>query len=257
MKVTTQVIRKLKGVRPIVGLTAYDSIMARILDRAGIDFILIGDTVGISFLGFQSTVPVTVDMILHHSKAVMRAKPNALVVADLPFPEAHRSMDHLLESCRRLMQEAEVEAVKLEGGENIAAKVSQLVEAGIPTIGHIGMLPQRKHQLGNYYKVGKIPKSRNQLLIDAQSLEKAGAFAIIGENIESGLCKDIKETIKIPLIGIGSGPHCDGQILVSTDLFGLTPGEIPPFIKPYINLTDITMKTVSKWIDDVKQKKYP
>ena len=123
MKVTTQVIRKLKGVRPIVGLTAYDSIMARILDRAGIDFILIGDTVGISFLGFQSTVPVTVDMILHHSKAVMRAKPNALVVADLPFPEAHRSMDHLLESCRRLMQEAEVEAVKLERGENIAPKV--------------------------------------------------------------------------------------------------------------------------------------
>jgi 3-methyl-2-oxobutanoate hydroxymethyltransferase len=257
MKITTQVIRKLKGNRPIVALTAYDNITARILDRSGVDIILIGDTVGISFLGFESTVPVTVDMILHHAKAVMRAKPNALVVADLPFPEAHRSMDHLLESCRRLMQEAEVEAVKLEGGENIAAKVAQLVEAGIPVLGHIGMLPQRKHQLGSYYKVGKSPKRRNQILVDAQSLEKAGAFAIVGENIETGLCKEISETVKIPLIGIGSGPHCDGQILVSTDLFGLTPGEIPPFIKPYINLADVTMKAVSKWADDVKQKKYP
>lgn len=257
MKVTTQVIRKLKSKRPIVALTAYDNITAGILDRSGVDIILVGDTVGISFLGFDSTVPVTLDMMVHHAKAVMRAKPNALVVVDLPFPEAHRSIDYLLESCRRLMQEAEVEAVKLEGGENIAAKVAQLVEAGIPVLGHIGMLPQRKHQLGSYYKVGKLPKRRKQLLADAQSLEKAGAFAIVGENIETGLSKEITATVKVPIIGIGSGPHCDGQILVSTDLLGLTPGEIPSFIKPYINLTDVTMEAVSTWTDDVLQKKYP
>ena len=257
MKVTTQVIRKLKSKRPIVALTAYDNITARILDRSGVDIILVGDTVGINLLGFESTVPVTIDMILHHAKAVMRARPNALVVADLPFPEAHRSMDLLLETCRRLMQEAEVEAVKLEGGEYIAAKVAQLVEAGIPVLGHIGMLPQRKHQLGSYYKVGRVQKRRDQLLVDAQSLEKAGAFAIVGENIEAGLSKEISETVKVPIIGIGSGPHCDGQILVSTDLLGLTPDEIPPFIKPYVNLTEVTMKAVSAWADDVRQKKYP
>ncbi len=257
MKVTTQYIRKLKGERPIVALTAYDNISARILDRSGVDLILVGDTVGISLLGFESTVPVTFDMILHHAAAVMRARPNALVIADMPFPEAHRSMDLLLESCRRLMQEAGVEGVKLEGGKNIASKVSKLVDAGIPVLGHIGVLPQRIHQLGSYYKVGKTPKRRKQLIDDAKALEEAGVFAIVGEDIDEALSKELTAILRVPFIGIGSGPHCDGQILVSTDLLGLTPGEIPPFIKPYVNLTKATMKAVKAWAEDVRQKKYP
>ncbi len=257
MKVTTQTIRSLKHKRPIVALTAYDTITATLADRAGVDLLLVGDSVGTTVLGFDTTIPVTLDMMVHHAAAVSRAKTDALVVADLPFKEGRHSPDRLLDTCARLMQEGGAQAVKLEGGQNIAPSVARLVLAGIPVLGHIGLLPQRYFALGGYRKFGKDEAERDKLLADARALEAAGAFAIIGELIDADWARHLTEQLSIPFIGIGCGPHCDGQILVSTDVLGLTLGKYPSFAKKYADLGAAVQSAITAYAEEVKSRSFP
>ena len=251
-RVTVQTIRRMKGKQPIVAVTAYDANGARHASEAGIDLILVGDSVGNAVLGLASTVPVTLEMILHHTSAVARGRPHSLVVADLPFAEARYSMDHLLDSCRRLLQEAGADAVKLEGGIGIAESVANLVLAGIPVLGHIGLLPQRINDLGTYRRFGQNPSERDRLIADARALEKAGAFALVAEMIEPGTAEAIRDAVSIPVIGIGSGDGCDGQIRVVTDLLGLGHGKVPSFAKVYADLGKATQEALGAYAKDVR-----
>lgn len=256
-KITTQTISLLKGERPVVAVTAYDTVMACLADEAGVDLILVGDSVGTTQLGFDTTVPVTLDMMVHHAAAVARAKPGALLVADVPFAIAHDEFSNLLDACRRLMQEAGVEAVKIEGGADIAPKVERLVRAGIPVLGHIGLLPQNFHQLGGYRKFGRSDSEKSVLVDDALALEKAGCFAVLCEMIDGTAAGTIASELKVPLIGIGSGPHCDGQILVCNDLLGLNTGYVPSFVKQYAQLGDEVRTAFAHYAEDVRNRKFP
>ena len=256
-KVTTKTIRKLKGERPIVAITAYDTILARLVDRAGVDLILVGDSVGTTQLGFSTTVPVTMDMMAHHTAAVARAGPRALLVSDIPFAVASHSFDRVLDDCARLMQECGAEAVKIEGGREVAPVISRLVETGIPVLGHIGLLPQRFYSLGGYYTRGKSDSGRERLLDDARALEEAGVFAIIGEMIERGFAKELTESLKVPFIGIGSGPDCDGQILVSTDMLAMGEGPCPGFVKMYGKIGEAIEQAVTEYGKEVRERKFP
>jgi len=251
-RVTVQTIRRMKGKQPVVAVTAYDANGARHASEAGIDLILVGDSVGNAILGLSSTVPVTLEMILHHTSAVVRGQPHSLVVADLPFAEARYSMDHLLDSCRRLLQEAGADAVKLEGGIGIAESVANLVLAGIPVLGHIGLLPQRINDLGTYRRFGRNPSERNRLIADARALEEAGAFAMVAEMIEAETAEAIRDAVSIPVIGIGSGDGCDGQIRVVTDLLGLGHGKVPSFAKVYADLGKATQEALGAYAKDVR-----
>ena len=255
--ITTQTISLLKGERAVVAVTAYDTAMARFADEAGIDLILVGDSVGTTQLGFQTTVPVTLEMMLHHTAAVRRAQPGALLVADVPFALAHDEFSRLLEACRRLMQDAGAEAVKIEGGALIAPKIERLVEAGIPVLGHIGLLPQNFHQLGGYRKFGRSDAEKGVLVDDALALERAGCFAVVCEMIDGTVAGTIAGELKIPLIGIGSGPHCDGQILVCNDLLGMNTGHVPSFVREYAQLGEEARKAFATYAEDVRNRKFP
>jgi 3-methyl-2-oxobutanoate hydroxymethyltransferase len=253
VKSTTRSLRALKGVRPIVCLTAYDVSTARIADAGGADLILVGDSLGNTVLGLPDTVGVTLDMMLHHSAAVARAKTEALVVGDLPFGLAHDSFPKLLSYCRRFLQEGGVKAVKIEGGASLAPAIVRLVDAGIPVMGHVGMLPQRVHSAG-YRRRGLTPEDQKQILIDAQAVAAAGAFATVVECVDEKFMPKITEAVSIPTIGIGSGRGCDGQILVIHDLLGLTP-EPPPFARPEANLHRDAVAAVRRWATKVRAKK--
>jgi 3-methyl-2-oxobutanoate hydroxymethyltransferase len=257
MKITTQTISLLKGERPVVAVTAYDAVMARYADEAGVDLILVGDSVGTTQLGFKTTVPVTLDMMVHHAAAVTRAKPEALVVADVPFAIAHDEFSKLLEASRRLMQEGGVEAVKIEGDADMAPKVDRLVRAGVPVIAHVGLLPQNYYQLGGYRKFGHNDAEKSQLLNDALAFEEAGCFAVLCELIDSTVAGAIANEIKVPLIGIGSGPHCDGQILVSNDMLGLNAGYVPSFVREYAGLGNEARAAFANYAEDVRKRKFP
>jgi 3-methyl-2-oxobutanoate hydroxymethyltransferase len=257
VKITTQTIIGLKEARPIVAVTAYDAVMARYADEAGADLILVGDSVGTTQLGFSTTVPVTLEMILHHAAAVTRVDPDALVVADIPFAVAHDDFSKLLNGCRRLMQEASVEAVKIEGGASMGPTIERLVGAGIPVLGHIGLLPQTVHQLGGYRKFGKTVAEKAVLVDDALALEKAGCFAVICEMIEGTVAGAIANELRIPLIGIGSGPHCDGQILVCNDLLGMNTGHVPGFVKQYGQVGDAIRAAFAEYAEEVRTRKFP
>ena len=257
VKKTTQFIRKLKGVRPIVAVTAYDFLSARFVDEADPDLILVGDSLGNTCLGFESTIPVTVDMMLHHTAAVARAKPKALVIADVPFGVVNGNPDEAVKTCIRLIQEAGADGVKIEGGELIADFVSRLTLIGIPVLGHIGLLPQHVLQIGSYRKYGKEKGESETLLRDAQAIAQAGAFTIVGEMIASKTAKAIVDAIPVPLIGIGSGSDCDGQILVLTDILGMGLGNYPSFSKQYANIGLQIKSAVSQYVEEVKAKKFP
>jgi 3-methyl-2-oxobutanoate hydroxymethyltransferase len=257
VKTTTHTLRKLKGQRPIVAVTAYDAITARLVGEAGIDILLVGDSVGNTLLGFDSTIPVTLDMMVHHTAAVARARPDALLAADVPFVEAHFDFARVLQACQRLMQEAGAEAVKIEGGIALAHPVARLVEAGVPVWGHLGLKPQQVRTLGRYKKFGVDSAEAEGLLADALALEKAGAFALLLEMVEPNLTRTITETVKIPTIGIGSGPHCDGQILVSTDLLGFEPGHAPAFAKPFAHVGEEIKKGFAAYAAAVRARKFP
>jgi len=257
LKTTTHTLRKLKGQKPIVCVTAYDAITARFASEAGVDVILVGDSVGNTSLGYESTVPVTLDDMVHHTAAVARAKPAALIAADVPFGEAHYGFDRVLSACQRLMQEAGAEAVKIEGGALLAPTIARLVEAGVAVWGHIGLKPQQVHALGRYRKFGVSAEEAESLIADALALEKAGVFALLIEMVEPSVARKLSEVSKVPVIGIGSGPDCDGQILVYTDMLGLSSGYVPGFARKFADAGEQFKQGFAAYAEAVREKKFP
>ena len=249
---STSFIKNLKGNRPIIGLTAYDTIMGSAVSAANVDFILVGDSLGTTILGYDTTIPVNMDDMVRHTSAVRRANPQCLVVADLPFGEASLSFDRLLESCRRLMQEGGADAVKIEGGKDVADDIEKLVATGIPVLGHIGLLPQTVKAIGGYRKFGEIKEEAQSIYTDAITLEEAGCFAIIAEMLDEKVATELSKQILPPLIGIGSGNGCDGQILVTTDLLGWSHGPVPKFVKSYANLNKVVSDALGKYVSDIR-----
>src|SRR5213592_1602277 len=215
----------------IAVLTAYDYTMARLLDRAGIDIILVGDSVGMVVLGFDNTLPVTLDMMIHHTKAVSRGAKRALIVADMPFLTFQLSMEEAMRNAGRLIQEGGAAAVKIEGGRQIVDTAKRLVDIGVPVIGPLGLPPQSVHQLGGFRPQGRDSEAAEKLVKDAELLAGAGAFAIVLESIPAAVAARVTANLKIPTIRIGAGTQCDGQVLVINDVLGLSDGPIPPFAK--------------------------
>jgi 3-methyl-2-oxobutanoate hydroxymethyltransferase len=237
--------------RSIVALTAWDYAIAQILDAAGVDLILVGDSLAMVALGYENTLPLTLDQIIHHAQAVKRGVKNALIVVDLPFLSYQTSVEMAIASSGRILKETGAQAVKVEGGyPAMVETVSRLVEIGIPVMGHVGLTPQSVHQLG-YRQQGQTEVDRERILTTAVNLERAGAFAIVLEHIPSDLAKQITQTLSIPTIGIGAGADCDGQVLVTADLLGLTERQ-PPFAKAYTDLRSIITTAVQEYSDEVR-----
>ena len=247
---------KQRGER-LVCLTAYDYPTARIVDEAGIDIILVGDSLGNVVLGYGNTVPVTLDEILIHLKAVRRAVQRALLVADMPYGTFHTGDDDAVRNALRLVKEGGAEAIKLEGGHKRVPLVKRLVDEEISVMGHIGLTPQSINQLGAYRVQGKTPKAAQQLIDDAKAMEDAGAFAVVLEVVPREIAKMITESISIPTIGIGAGVHCDIQVLVLHDMLGLSFGKQARFVRPYANLREVMTDAVSRYADDVRNGTYP
>jgi 3-methyl-2-oxobutanoate hydroxymethyltransferase len=247
---------KQRGER-LVCLTAYDFPTARIVDEAGIDIILVGDSLGNVVLGYGNTVPVTLDEILIHLKAVRRAVQRALLVADMPYGSFHTGADDAVRNALRLVKEGGAEAVKLEGGHKRVQLVKRLVDEEIAVMGHIGLTPQSINKLGAYRVQGKTAATARQLLDDARALEDAGAFAIVLEVVPREIASLISETISIPTIGIGAGAGCDIQVLVLHDMLGLSFGKLARFVRPYANLHEVITDAVSRYADDVRNGTYP
>src|ERR1044071_4477421 len=241
----------------LVCLTAYDYPTARIVDEAGIDIILVGDSLGNVVLGYGNTVPVTLDEILIHLKAVRRAVQRALLVADMPYGTFHTGDDDAVRNALRLVKEGGAEAIKLEGGHKRVPTVKRLVDEEISVMGHIGLTPQSINQLGAYRVQGKTTRAARQLIDDAKALEDAGAFAIVLEVVPREIARLITESVNIPTIGIGAGVHCDIQVLVLHDMLGLSFGKLARFVRPYANLGQIITDAVSKYADDVRNGTYP
>lgn len=242
--------------RPIVSLTAWDYPMAQLLDEAGVDLILVGDSLAMVALGYETTLPVTLEEMMHHAKAVRRGVKRALVVVDLPFLTYQESPQQAMHSAGRILKETGANAVKLEGGyDAIAQTVERLVQAGIPVMGHVGLTPQSVHQLG-YRQQGKTPEAGERILSEAIALEQAGAFAIVLEHIPADLASQISQRLVIPTIGIGAGPHCDGQVLVTADLLGLSSRQ-PPFAKSYANLRQTIGQAVQEFSTEVRDRQFP
>jgi len=238
-------------------LTAYDYLMANMLDEAGIDVILVGDSVGMVVLGYENTVSVTMEMMLHHVAAVKRGVKRALLVADMPFMSYQKSVDKAVENAGRFLQESGAEAVKLEGGELVSKTITKIVKFGIPVMGHLGLTPQSINQFGSYNVVGKQKKVAQQLIRESKILEDAGVFSIVLEKVPSELAKEISESIKIPTIGIGAGKYCDGQVLVSHDMLGIYDKFNPKFVRRYAELGKEIRAAFSKYIKDVKNINFP
>jgi 3-methyl-2-oxobutanoate hydroxymethyltransferase len=247
--------------RPIAMLTAYDYPFARIFDQAGIDVLLVGDSLGMVVQGADSTLPVTVDEILYHTKMVARARRRALLVADMPFLSFQVSMEQAVHNAGRLIKEGGAEAVKLEGGIAIAETVRRLAELDIPVMGHIGLTPQSVHRMGGHRvqgrRSGKTPGCRERLIDDALALESAGAFSIVLEGIPSDLAAEITGRLAVPTIGIGAGPHCDGQVLVMHDLLGLSESFLPRFAKRYANLWQTASDAAGDYLREVRSRTFP
>ena len=247
---------KLRGER-LVCLTAYDYPSARILDEAGIDVILVGDSLGNVVLGYGNTVPVTLDEILIHLKAVRRAVQRALLVADMPYGSFHTGADDAVRNALRLVKEGGAEAIKLEGGRKRVELVKRLVDEEISVMGHIGLTPQSINQLGAYRVQGKTAKAARELIEDAKALEDAGVFAIVLEVVPREIARLITESVSIPTIGIGAGIHCDIQVLVLHDMLGLSFGKQARFVRPYANLREVMTDAVTRYADDIRNGTYP
>ncbi|MEM1658498.1 MAG: 3-methyl-2-oxobutanoate hydroxymethyltransferase [Candidatus Jordarchaeales archaeon] len=242
--------------RKITMLTAYDYPTALILDEAGVDVILVGDSLGNVILGYPNTIPVTMDDMVRHCAAVSRGVKRALVVGDMPFM-SYATPELAIKNAGRLMQEGGVEAVKLEGGREMASIVKLLVDNGIPVMGHIGLTPQSIHKFGGYKVQGRTAEAAKKLIEDAKILEKAGVFSIVLECIPWKVAKIITESVSVPTIGIGAGVHCDGQVLVTHDLLGFFEGFRPKFVKQYCNIKRFIMDAVEKYISEVRSGAYP
>ncbi|ROP48384.1 MULTISPECIES: 3-methyl-2-oxobutanoate hydroxymethyltransferase [unclassified Rathayibacter] len=243
------------GVR-ITGLTSYDVLTARIFDQAGIDFLLVGDSAGNTVLGYDTTLPVTVDELIPLARAVAGAVERAFVVADLPFGSYESGPDDALHTAFRFMKETHAHAVKLEGGVRSAEQIRRIVEAGIPVMAHIGFTPQSEHGLGGHMIQGR-GEGIEQLLADARAVQDAGAFAVVLEMVPSEAARRVTEELSIPTIGVGAGPHVDGQLLVWTDFAGLTTGRVPRFVKQYADLRGVLTGAVTAFREDVEAGAYP
>ena len=241
----------------ITMLTAYDATMARLLDRAGIDLLLVGDSLGHVILGFDTTIPVTLDAIIHHTAAVTRTVSRALVVADMPFLTYQISSEQAMHNAARLFQEGGAAAVKLEGGQAVADTVRRLTAAGLPVMGHVGLTPQHVHRLGGMRRQARDDEAAQQLILDVLALEDAGAFAVVLEAIPDAVAEAVTSRLKVPTIGIGAGPHCDGQVLVSYDMLGLFDAFVPPFVKQYARLGELIACAAKEFAGEVRQGVFP
>jgi 3-methyl-2-oxobutanoate hydroxymethyltransferase len=239
----------------IAVLTAYDATMARLLDCAGVDVILVGDSLGMVIMGHQNTLEVTLDMMVHHTRAVCNGTRRALVVADMPFLTFQTGVDDAVRNAGRLIQEGGAAAVKLEGGRASSEVTARLVEVGIPVMGHIGLTPQSVHQLGGFRKI--TGPAAEKLLDEARAVQQAGAFAIVLESIPTENAREITQALTIPTIGIGAGPHCDGQVLVSYDALGLFDEFTPSFVKRYAELGQETIRAAREYVDEVRSGRFP
>jgi 3-methyl-2-oxobutanoate hydroxymethyltransferase len=258
MRITIGEIKEMKQRgEKIPMLTAYDYATAKLIDEAGMPLILVGDSLGMVVLGYESTIPVTMADMLHHTKAVVRGTKRALVIGDMPFMTYHASTSDALYNAGRFIQEGGAQAVKLEGGERVAEVVHRVVECGIPVMGHIGLTPQSIHQLGGYKAQGKTPEAASRLLKDARALEEAGAFAIVLETIPAPLARIITQKVSVPTIGIGAGPWCDGQVQVIGDLLGLFTDFVPRHAKQYAKLFNTIKGAVTDYMTEVKAGTFP
>ncbi len=257
-KVYVPALRKAKKLgEKLACLTAYDYPTARIVDEAGAELILVGDSIGNVIHGYGNTIPVTLDEILSATKAVKRGASRALIIADMPYGSYHINEDETVRNALKLMKDGEAEAIKLEGGRNRVSLVKRLVSEEIPVVAHIGLTPQSVHKLGGYRVQGKTSEAARILIDDAKMLEDAGAFAIVLELVPREIAEIITDSLKISTIGIGAGSECDIQVLVSYDLIGLTFGRLPRFVRQYANLREVMSEAVTKWMEDVRSGNYP
>ncbi len=258
MRITINQIKdmKQKGEK-ITMLTAYDYSTAKIIDEVGIPLILVGDSLGMVVLGYESTIPVTMEEMLHHTKAVVRGTKQTMVVGDMPFMTYHISIDDALKNAARFIQEGGAQAIKLEGGVTVAEKVRKIVECGIPVMGHIGLTPQSIHQFGGFKVQGRTPEAAVKMLKDAQALEEAGAFAIVLETVPTSLATLVTQKIGIPTIGIGAGIGCDGQVQIINDILGSYTDFVPKHTKQYAKLTDIMSSVITEYYNEVKAGSFP
>lgn len=257
-RVTTADFRRMKQEgKPIAMLTAYDYPTATLLDASGIDAILVGDSLGNVIMGYESTVPVTMGDMIHHLRAVTRGVKRAMVIGDMPFLSYHLSREESVRNAGRLMQEGLAQAVKLEGGCEVADTIKAITAAGIPVMGHLGLTPQSVHQLGGFKVQGKDGEAARQLLEDAKELERAGVFAMVLECIPLQVARVITQAVAVPTIGIGAGVHCDGQVLVTHDLLGMFSDFTPKFVKQYANLKEQIVQACVNYKEEVKNKAFP
>jgi 3-methyl-2-oxobutanoate hydroxymethyltransferase len=238
-------------------LTAYDALSARLIDEAGIPLILVGDTLGMVMLGYDSTVPVTMDEMLHHTAAVARGTTNAFVVGDMPFMSYQASVEEGLRNAGRFLKEAGANGIKLEGGGRTVDLVARMTESGIPVMGHLGLTPQSVNQLSGYRVQGRGDEQAHRIVQDAKDLEAAGVFAVVLEAVPAALAKQVTESIGVPTIGIGAGPDCDGQVLVYHDFLGITSGRLPRFVKRYAEVGDAIKRAAEDFAREVAEGAYP
>jgi len=258
MRITVSDIKEMKQKgQKIPMLTAYDYSFAKLVEEAGIPLILVGDSLGMVMLGYTSTIPVTMDEMIHHTKAVVRGTQRSLVIGDMPFMTYHTSIAEALRNAGRFIQEGGAQAVKLEGGEMVAETVHRLVSVGIPVQGHIGLTPQSINQLGGFKVQGKTPEAALRLLKDAQALEEAGAFSVVLESVPYALSALITKRLSIPTIGIGAGAGCSGQVQVVSDLLGLYTEFVPKHAKQYTKLSEIIKKAVGEYVAEVQSGAFP
>jgi len=258
MRITINQIREMKEKgEKITMLTAYDYSTAKIVDQVGIPLILVGDSLGMVMLGYETTIPVTMDVMLHHTKAVVRGTENALIVGDMPFMTYHTSVEDALRNAARFIQEAGCQAIKLEGGVTVADKVRRVIECGMPVMGHIGLTPQSVHQLGGHRVQGRSSEAATRILEDARALEEAGVFAIVLESVPAPLAGLITKKISVPTIGIASGPNCDGQVQIINDILGSFTDFVPRHAKQYAKLADIIHDAVAEYYEEVKAGTFP
>ena len=257
-KVTTHTLQEMKRVKePITMLTAYDYSLARLVDGAGVDVILVGDSASNVMAGQVTTVPMTLDHMIYHAQCVQRAVDRALIVVDMPFGSYQGNSRLALDSAVRIMKEAEGHAVKLEGGSEIVESIERILTAGIPVMGHLGLTPQSIYKFGTYSVRAKEDEEAEKLIDDAKLLEKAGCFAIVLEKIPKDLAQRVQQELSIPVIGIGAGPHCDGQVLVLHDLLGITMDFSPRFLRRYLNLAEDIDTAIRTYCDDVRSGDFP
>ena len=257
-KITVPEVRARKGAGPALAMiTAYDFTMARLVDEAGVDLILVGDSLGMIVQGLANTIPVTLDEICYHGRAVARGSARAHVVGDMPFMSYQVSAGQAVENAGKLMKEGAFESVKLEGGEELAEQVYRMVRVGIPVMGHVGLMPQSVHALGGFKVQGRGEDAAAKVVADARAIEEAGAYAIVLEAIPPDVAAKVTASVQVPTIGIGAGPSCDGQVLVCTDLLGMVRGHVPKFAKRYAEVGDAIVAATQRYVEEVRGGIFP